>query len=199
MSHTSAGCGINGMDLVGCISSLDIPQAKRGPSPQDLILLEGVRFIAWRLRHLSLGKCRQGSRQFWECRMRLGYDPAPRLTLKRPCVTLVRMVERRTNTVVNFILDLNKKFGSSHLIRTIRVRLSSCRTFVITIGLIQLFSYHQHLTYKHCEILSTCVNSKQYRMPFPNFWNSELTHGAAFLIDSAKHNKPEANKVHAQS
>ena len=65
-----------------------------------LTLLGGVRFIAWRLRHHLLGECRRGPSHFWECRTRLGYGPAPRPTLKRPCATLVRLVGRPTNTVL---------------------------------------------------------------------------------------------------
>ena len=44
MGHTSASRGVSGMDLVGCVTSLE-PQ---GAIPPGLTLLGGVRFIAWR-------------------------------------------------------------------------------------------------------------------------------------------------------
>ena len=55
----------------------------RGPSPQVLTLLGGVRFIAWCLRLPFLGECRQGPKHFGECRTHLCYSPAPRNTLKK--------------------------------------------------------------------------------------------------------------------
>ena len=62
----------------------------------------GVRFIAWRLRRTFLGECQRRPRHFWNCRTHLGYSPAHRPTLKRPCATLVRLVGRRTNTVIEY-------------------------------------------------------------------------------------------------
>ena len=70
----------------------------RGPFPQALTLLGGVRFIPWRLKRLFLGNYLQGPRRFEECQARLGYDPAPGPTLKIPYATLVRLVGRPTNT-----------------------------------------------------------------------------------------------------
>ena len=100
MEHTSPGCGINGTDLVGCVTSLDwYTSSLRDPSPQALTLLGGVRFIAWRLRRPFLGEWRRGPRHLWECRGCLGYGPAPWPTVKRPCATLVHLVEGATNTV----------------------------------------------------------------------------------------------------
>ena len=61
----------------------------RGPSPQALNLLGGVRFIAWHLRRSSLGECRQGPRHF-------GSGP----TKKRPCATVIRLVGQSTNTTI---------------------------------------------------------------------------------------------------
>ena len=70
MSLTSVGHGINGTDLVGCISSLDILETQ-GPSLQALTHFRGLRFIARHLRHFG---CR---------RVYLGYGPVPGPTLKK--------------------------------------------------------------------------------------------------------------------
>ena len=53
----------------------------RGPFPQVLTLLGGVRFIAWRLRCSFWGECWWGPRHFWSSWLRLGHGPAP--TLKK--------------------------------------------------------------------------------------------------------------------
>ena len=55
----------------------------RGPSPQALTLMGGVRFIAWHLRRPSWGECQRGPRHFWKCRTHLGSGSAPRPTLKK--------------------------------------------------------------------------------------------------------------------
>ena len=77
-------------------------------------------------------------------------------------------------------LDLTKKFGSSFLVRTIRGRLPNCRSFVITIGIIQLFTVLS-LTYANCKIfvlaLPTWIKS------CANFLKSNLHHGAVFVTD----------------
>ena len=100
MGHTSAGSGISGTDLVGCVTSLDWHTSSfRRPSHQALTLLGGARFIAWCLRRPFLGECRRGPRHFWECRVCLGYGPAPLPTVKILSATLVRLVGRATNTV----------------------------------------------------------------------------------------------------
>ena len=52
-----------------------------------------------------------------------------------------------TEILVNHGLDLSNKFGSSFFLRMIRVKLLSCRTFIITIELIQLFSNPPHCPY----------------------------------------------------
>ena len=75
-----------------------ISSSLRGPFPQVLTLLGGVRFIAWRLRRPSSGKCRLGPRYFWSRWARVGSCPAPGPTLKTPCATLARLVGRSTNT-----------------------------------------------------------------------------------------------------
>ena len=46
--------------------------------------------------------------------------------------------------IVNDVLGLANKFMCSFLIKTIRIRFPSCDTFIITSGLIQLFSNSLH-------------------------------------------------------
>ena len=70
------------------------------PSPQALILLGGVKFIAWRLRHSSLGEYQQGPRDFWSRQACLGYSPVPGPTLERPCAILARLVGYMTKSPV---------------------------------------------------------------------------------------------------
>ena len=90
--------------------------------------------------------------------------------------------------VVNHGQDSTNKPGSSFLIGTIRVRLLSCSTFVIIIGIIQFWNF------LHCSKIDTqtpwklctgasSTNAKQHSMPFPNFWGSEIHHDAAFFTD----------------
>ena len=100
MGHNLAGCGINGMDLVGCVTSLDWHTSSLWEAfPSALNLLLGVRFTAWYVRRPNLEECRRSSRHFWECRACLGYGNVSGSTLKRPCATLTRLVGRATNTV----------------------------------------------------------------------------------------------------
>ena len=85
MGHTSTGRGINGTDLVVCVTSLDIPRASRSNSFNPLCR---GRFIAWHSRRPFLRECRRGSRHFMSRRTRLGYGPAPGPTLKKAlCLT----------------------------------------------------------------------------------------------------------------
>ena len=48
----------------------------QGAVPQVLNLHRGVRFIAWRLGHPSLGECQRSLRHFWSRWMRVGFGPA---------------------------------------------------------------------------------------------------------------------------
>ena len=66
--------------------------------------------------------------------------------------------------VGNHSLDFTNKFWSSFLIRKIRVRLPSGHTFVIMIGLIQLFSNPLHLDW-HPNTLKYFVLALPCRMP----------------------------------
>ena len=66
-----------------------------------------------------------------------------------------------------------------------RMRLLCCCTFVITIGLIQLFL--NPLLYPKVDSQILCIgasglNAKQYNMPLPNLWRHELCHSANFHI-----------------
>ena len=85
---------------------------------------------------------------------------------------------RLAGIVVNHGLDLINKLMRSFLLRTIRVMLQSCSTFVITIGLIQFFLnplQYPHIdtsTQWNCRISNTVVNSERYSMLFSNFWRS---------------------------
>ena len=83
MGHTSSSRGDKGTDLVGCVPSSGHSLSLRGLSPQDSTLFGGARSIAWCLRRPSLGECRRGLRDFWECRAHLGYGPASGPTLKK--------------------------------------------------------------------------------------------------------------------
>ena len=75
--------GINGTDLVGWVPSSAYTSSLRGPFPQALTILGGVRFTSRRLRGPFLGECRRCLGYFGEYWVRLGYGPAPRPTLKR--------------------------------------------------------------------------------------------------------------------
>ena len=90
-------CALNGSGRVCLITGNN--SGLSGAVPQTLTLFGGVGFNAWRLRHPSLGECRQGPRHFWKCLARVGYGPEPETNLKRPCAILVRLMGRRTNTV----------------------------------------------------------------------------------------------------
>ena len=94
--------------------------------------------------------------------------------------------------VVNHDLDLTNKFGSTFLIRMMRVRLLISHTFVITIVLIQLLpnplcrSQIYTKTLWNFHIRASSVNAMLYNVLFPNFWKSELHHGVAFYTDSTQ-------------
>ena len=92
--------------------------------------------------------------------------------------------------VVNHGLDLTDKYGSAFLIRTIRVRLWRCSTFVITIRLVQLFWILYtilRLTFRHSEMyILKLLAWMPSSSAFSKFWRSELHPGAAFLTDSAR-------------
>ena len=92
--------------------------------------------------------------------------------------------------VANHGQALSNKFRCCFLIRTIKMKHPNCRTFVIIIWLIQLFSNLLHFpqidtqTLWNLHIGASMVNAKLYRMSFPNFWMNELLHSAALLIDT---------------
>ena len=94
--------------------------------------------------------------------------------------------------VVNQDLDFSNKFESPFLFRTVRMRLRSWCTIVITIRPIELISNLLHCSWIDTQTLwNVCIgtfgiNARQHSMPFRNFWRSELCHGAAFLKDSAQ-------------
>ena len=86
MGHTSVIYVGRGTDLVGCVSSgTFFPSSLKEPFVQASTLFVGVRVIAWRLRHPSLGECRRSLRYFLKCWAYVGSDPASEPTLKRPC------------------------------------------------------------------------------------------------------------------
>ena len=96
-------------------------------------------------------------------------------------------LDRIAEIIVNHSLDFSYKLRISFLIRTIRVRLLSCHTFIIPTGLIQFFSSPLQCPQLDIQTLwilciGLCgVNSMQYSMLFLNFWRSELYQGEAFL------------------
>ena len=67
---------------VGCVLSLDIPLASGGRPPRLWPSSEG-----WVYRPTPeaplLGQCWQCLRHFWKCQARVGFGPAPGLTLKK--------------------------------------------------------------------------------------------------------------------
>ena len=77
--------------------------------------------------------------------------------------------------VVNHGQDPSNKFGCSFLIKTIRVGLLSCRNFLITTELMQLFSNSwlgsqiDTQTLRNLRIGVPRVNVSWYSMPFQNF------------------------------
>ena len=83
MGHTLADHGVSGTDLVRACYISGHTSSLSGLSPKVLILLGGVKFITWHLRHPFLEECQWSQRHFWECRAHLGYSPAPRPTLKK--------------------------------------------------------------------------------------------------------------------
>ena len=56
---------------------------------RELLLLKHELFFA---------ECQQGPKHFWNCRVYLGYGPAPRRTKKRPWATLFWSLGWTTNT-----------------------------------------------------------------------------------------------------
>ena len=86
MGNTSAGCGASSTDLVGCVSSLDIPRAS-GFCPPVFNTPEGNAD-----RHRGIFGV---AGRVWATVLR------PNPPYKRPYATLVRLVGRRTNTVVS--------------------------------------------------------------------------------------------------
>ncbi len=70
----------------------------RGPSPQAFPSFGRVGFIARHLRRPQKGNTDGAEGIFGNCRMRVGYGPAPGPTIKRPCAILARSVGRATNT-----------------------------------------------------------------------------------------------------
>ena len=94
--------------------------------------------------------------------------------------------------IINYGLDLTKKFGHFFLIKMNKTRLLSCHMFVIIIGLIQLFLNSLHYpqidskTLRNLHIEASSMNTMQYSIQFANFGMSELHHGAAFLISSTQ-------------
>ena len=79
-----------------------------GTSSQTQTHSWGVEFITW---GTSLGECCRGSRHFWNCRAHVCFYFAPGAPLKRPCVILVRLVGRSTNTQTAG-LRLGREVGS---------------------------------------------------------------------------------------
>ena len=104
--------GISGTDLVGCVSSLDIPRAS-GAVPQVLTLLGGARFIAWRRRRSFLREHRRGP--FWGMPGVFGQRPSAWTQLKKPCATLVQLVGRSTNTVMTIKIKNRHKSKRSNV------------------------------------------------------------------------------------
>ena len=106
MGHTSAGRGICGTDLVGCVTSLDTVVSRgflawvqgrpsirvtrprltfprrRKPSPRVWLSSEELDLSpsGWVVSFLK--ECRRGLRHFGGCRACLGYGPTPGPTLK---------------------------------------------------------------------------------------------------------------------
>ena len=70
----------------------------RGPSPQAFTSFGRVGFIARRLRRPKKGNADGAEGIFGNCRMRVGYGPAPGPTVKRPCAILARLVGQAINT-----------------------------------------------------------------------------------------------------
>ena len=91
--------------------------------------------------------------------------------------------------IVNDGQDLRKKFGSSLTIKMIRLRFPSCSTFLITIGLFQLFWNPLHSTQVDMQtqwnfsIVPLEENDKQNILPFPNFWKRDLHRCAGFILE----------------
>ena len=115
MKYTSAGRGINGTNLVGCVKSLDTivswgclvwvsgrPSIRvtrprmtflepQGLSLQVLTHLESARFIAWCLRRFIFRRMPTGPEAFWGMLGVSGICPSARTHLKkalyhtRPC------------------------------------------------------------------------------------------------------------------
>ena len=97
MGRTSSGRGVSNTDLDGCNSSLKMLRASGGRPPGFNLPRRGRVYRMAPEAHL-LRECRRGTWQFWDWLARVGSDPAPGPTLKKPCAILVPLVGQRTNT-----------------------------------------------------------------------------------------------------
>ena len=92
--HTSDGRGISGTDLVGCVTSLEWhTKGLRRLSPLTLTFLREVRFFAWSLMHLLFRGMPTEPEAFWGMPGASGLRSCAETTLKRPCATLVRLLD----------------------------------------------------------------------------------------------------------
>ena len=83
---------------------LNLSFGLRGPSPQAFTSFGRVGFIALAPEVPQKGNADGTEGIFGTCRMRVGYSPAPRPTIKRPCAILARSVGRATNTTSSRLL-----------------------------------------------------------------------------------------------
>ena len=97
-----------------------------------------------------------------------------------------------TGIIVNYGLDLTNKFRSSFLIRIIRVNHPTCPTYIITIGLIQIFlnilycfQFNIQKFWNIC-IGASGMNASNTDCCFQVSEGSKLDHYAAFLTDSGR-------------
>ena len=82
----------------------------RGPSPQAFTSFRRVGFIARRPRRPKKGNADGAEGIFGNCRMRVGYGPAPGPTKKRPSAILARLVGQATNTARSWQSSFKEEF-----------------------------------------------------------------------------------------
>ena len=78
-------------------AALESSSGLRGGILSGFYLLQGVGFIAWRLRHPKKWNADGGRRYFWPCRTRVGFGPATGPTLKTALCHIRALVGRMIN------------------------------------------------------------------------------------------------------
>ena len=115
LGSTSAGRAGIGVYLATCVLATGDFLRPQGPSHQAITPFAGWSPGVWGT--FNKGNADGAVGIFGKCPARVGYDPAPGPTIKRPCATLSRSLGRGTNTAIS---------DEVRAVAVITLRFSSC-------------------------------------------------------------------------